>query len=251
MNQKHFSTQEALRFGWETMKNNFTFLAGLTLLVGFFSIGPDTYYKLLTGIPLTDPIPDRLEAFILPLSLLFFGIGIMLSIGKINIALKFVKHKKTGYSDLLERKQCYWKFLGASVLYGLIMLSCFLGGLITIMIVSIGFSIPLQSSQAMVIFPIAIIAIGFMIMLALKYQFYSYLIVDKNLGAQESLKESAQMTQGIKWDLLLFGMTLGLVNVLGFLAFGIGLLVTLPTTLLANAFVYSHLTRGHHHHKEQ
>jgi uncharacterized membrane protein len=45
--------------------------------------------------------------------------------------------------------------------------------------------------------------------LALKYQFYGYLIVDKGLGAVEALRESGRITEGAKKDILIFWLTLG------------------------------------------
>jgi uncharacterized membrane protein len=80
------------------------------------------------------------------------------------------------------------------------------------------------------------------IYLGLKYQFFSYLIVDKELGVLDSLKESSQITQGVKWQLFGFSLALIGINILGALAFGIGLLVTIPLTVVAHVFVYRKLS---------
>ncbi len=46
---------------------------------------------------------------------------------------------------------------------------------------------------------------------------------------------------GAKWDLFLFGLLLGLINFVGALVFLIGLFATIPTTMVAYAYVYRHL----------
>lgn len=73
---------------------------------------------------------------------------------------------------------------------------------------------------------------------ALQRLFYSYLIVDQKLSAVEALKKSGSITYGIKLDLFLFLLGVGILNLLGLICFGVGLFVTLPVTLLAFTDVY-------------
>ena len=79
------------------------------------------------------------------------------------------------------------------------------------------------------------------IYLAIKYQFFSFLIVDKNMGIMESFKKSEEMTQGVKMNLLLFSLALAGINILGALVFLVGLIVTIPTTVMATVYVYRKL----------
>jgi uncharacterized membrane protein len=61
----------------------------------------------------------------------------------------------------------------------------------------------------------------------------------------ESLGKSKKLTQGVKWHLVLFALALAALNVLGFLALVVGLLVTVPVSLLAFVHVYLKL-KAHH-----
>ncbi|MFA5841366.1 MAG: hypothetical protein WC835_00150 [Candidatus Paceibacterota bacterium] len=81
----------------------------------------------------------------------------------------------------------------------------------------------------------------------LRFQFYKFLIVDKEMEPIEALRGSAQMTRGHVWQL--FGLLCISValNILGLLALGVGLLVTVPVTLLAYTFVYKKLLAEEHH----
>ncbi|MBM3791956.1 MAG: hypothetical protein FJW35_16615, partial [Acidobacteria bacterium] len=79
---------------------------------------------------------------------------------------------------------------------------------------------------------------------AVKYIYVPYFIVDKDLGILESFSASGELTQGAKLELFLLWILLGLINMLGALCCGVGLLVTIPTTLMALAFVYRGLQGG-------
>ena len=76
---------------------------------------------------------------------------------------------------------------------------------------------------------------------AIKFQFFSYFIVDKEVGPIEALKKSAAITKGAKWDLFVFGALLGLINLAGALCVVVGLFATIPTTMVAIAFIYRKL----------
>jgi uncharacterized membrane protein len=73
---------------------------------------------------------------------------------------------------------------------------------------------------------------------ALKFQFYGYYIVDKNLKPVDALKMSAMSTSGKKGNLFVFFVLLGLINFLGLIALLVGLLISVPVTLLAYVYVY-------------
>lgn len=75
-----------------------------------------------------------------------------------------------------------------------------------------------------------------------RYGFFPFFIIDKEAGPIEALKLSAKATEGIRWPIfLLFLACLGL-DILGFLLLGVGLLITIPITLLALAKVYRQIT---------
>jgi uncharacterized membrane protein len=77
--------------------------------------------------------------------------------------------------------------------------------------------------------------------LAIKFRFYRYFIIDQRLGPIEALKRSYEITAGSEWELFLFYLLIIGVNLLGALACGIGLLATVPASMVAEAFVYRKL----------
>jgi uncharacterized membrane protein len=75
----------------------------------------------------------------------------------------------------------------------------------------------------------------------LEFAFAGYLVVDQKLDPIQALRASRQLTDGVKGPLLGFALLLLGLNLLGVLAFGIGLLVTVPASYLAGAWVYRRL----------
>lgn len=209
---KNFSKGEAIRFGWNTTLKNLWFLIGL-LLIAWFS---PALLSLVMNLLKSSLGGDQSLAF-LPVSIIFALLSgvlrIIVDIGLIQITLKFVDGQKAQVSDLFSGYPLFWNYLAGSTLYGLIVI----GGFILLIIPGIIWSI--------------------------KFGYYSYLIIDKKMGPIEALKQSSKITQGVKWNLLIFHMLLGLIILTGALALVVGLFVAIPTTMLASAFVYRKLSK--------
>jgi uncharacterized membrane protein len=200
MIQKEFSIGEALEYGWNTMKTNFGFFIGI-IIVSWIVTGIPT----LIAVILQEDAPG--------VSFLFRLAGIVLStiiqIGILRIALKFVDGQPPEFNDLFTSfKGYFWRYLGASILFGLIVL----GGMFLLIVPGI--------------------------IWAVKFQYFGYLIVDQNLGVMDSLKKSSDITNGVKWPLFGFAVLLVLINYGGAVLLFIGLLATIPITMMANVSVY-------------
>lgn len=204
--KKDFSISEALSFGWSQTKINLTFFIKILLV-----------YLLVFGLPqlITMQFSESSEVIavviVIIISIATTIFRIIFDIGLINIALKINDKQKVEVEDLYSKYNLILKYLIASILYGLMV------GLGLILLIIPG------------------------IYLALRFQFFSYLIIDKNLGPIEALKQSSKMTRGVKLQLLLFGIVSGLINMVGVLALIVGLILTLPTTAIAQAHVYRKL----------
>ncbi len=81
-----------------------------------------------------------------------------------------------------------------------------------------------------------------MIILSLRLSFYSYLIVDRNLGAFDSLRGSYQITRGHAWQILGLFLLAFLINVAGLIACLVGLVFTMPYTMLLLVVAYLSLS---------
>lgn len=141
------------------------------------------------------------------------AVSMILSLGLITIALKVIDGKKPELEDLYKSYPLLVNYFLASVLLG-----------IAIVLGLIFFIVP-----------------G--IYLALKYQFTPYLIVDKKMGVMDAIKKSGEMTSGKLMDLFALALVNIGITILGALAFGIGLLVSAPVSMLIVAHVYRKLSK--------
>ena len=82
------------------------------------------------------------------------------------------------------------------------------------------------------------------IWIAIRLQFYQYFIVDDECGAIDSLKQSFIMTDTHINLLLQFILCVLAINCLGLLFFGIGIVFTVPFSLLSMTILYLSLKRG-------
>lgn len=92
--------------------------------------------------------------------------------------------------------------------------------------------------QAVIIFVGIILLVIPGIVAALILMFTQLSVVDKGLNPIEALKNSYYLTKGHLLELFVFVLVIMVLNIIGLLALVIGLLVTLPVSLIAVAHVY-------------
>ncbi len=196
-----FGKREAIRFGWEGMKNNFVFYFFVLILSAILTGG----LSALGNIKINGWHPFWPFGFISTILGLFFSIAF------IRIGLKIVDGGTPEIADLWASYRVFWKYLGAYVLYFLIVL----GGLILLIVPGI--------------------------IWAIKYSFFGYFVVDQDLGPVEAIKASGRITHETKWQLFLLGLLFFCIVLLGALACGVGLFAAIPTVMIAIAFVFRKL----------
>ena len=82
------------------------------------------------------------------------------------------------------------------------------------------------------------------IIIALALMFTSYLIIDKHRGPLEAIQESKRITKGHRMQLLLLVLAIVGINILGLIALVVGLLVSIPVSMLAVVHAYRKLEHG-------
>lgn len=202
MTTKKFSKGEAVRFGWDTMKDNLGFFIGLLIVVGLISFVPGIIGRLVS---------EKASVLSIIIGIASGVLDLVITMGLIRIAIRFCDNDKGELADLFSCFPLFFKYLFGLILYGLIVA----GGTILLIIPGIIWGI--------------------------KFRFFSYFIVDKGVGPIEALKRSSAITKGAKWDLFVFGLLLSVIHVLGALCLLIGLFATVPTIMVADAFVYRKL----------
>lgn len=203
MSPRFFSKSDAILFGWNTLKKNFGFFLGLLAVVVAVNL---TVALVMSSI--SDEAP---RALVIALGIISWILDLLISIGIIKISLKFCDQEQASYGDLFSAYRLLLNLMIGAIIYGAM--------------VAIG--------------TVFLIVPG--IYLAIRYQFYDYLIIDKGMGPVEAIKRSGSLTEGVKLNLVLFWLMLVGINILGLIALGVGLLATVPISWLANAYVYRRL----------
>lgn len=197
-----------VRFGWDTFKKRPWFFVGMTLLIGVISgvLGQVGSFDEKTVVDV---------GMIIALAGVFVSVvgQILMKMGTISFALK--AHDAPEHAKVVDlwAPEMFWKYFLASLLVGLIVIV----GLILLIVPGI--------------------------IWGLRYAFVPYLIIDRKLPVMDALRESARITLGHKWQLLGLVIVFALLNILGAIALLVGLLVTIPVTMLA--FVHTYRTLEH------
>ena len=131
--------------------------------------------------------------------------------GLIRMTLRFVDGDKGELADLFSTFPLILKFLVASIAVGVVVMV----GFCLLVIPGIYWSIRLY------MFP--------------------WVLVDKDVGPFEAMRQSWEMTRGSCWNFFLLALLLGAVNILGTIALLIGLLITVPLSIVAVGYTYRRL----------
>ncbi len=203
MANEKFSIKEAITYGWDTFKGNAPFFLGLMVALALVSIVPDWIAgKIFT---------QGTIAFTL-VNILLRLVGLFLGMITTRLSLDIHDQGRADFSRLSELIPQFLPYLGGKILYGLIVLV----GLVLLVVPGI--------------------------IVSYMFLYVGYLIVDRRLGPIEALKESRAITDGVKWDLFLFSLVVLVLNILGMLMLFVGLLITVPVTLMASVYVYRKLS---------
>ena len=202
MDDKKFSIAESIGFGWTLMKSNIGFLLLVFIAVIFYAV-------ISSAIIEEYLVAGTVEYF--ALSFLQWLGSMLLSMGILKISLKLHDGDDASFSDLFSS----WELLINYILVQIVSSFLILLGLFLLIIPGI--------------------------ILAVKFSFAGYFVVDKGLNPIEALRKSAAITKGVKWDLLGLYLVIGCINLVGFVCLVVGLLITIPITWLALAFVYRKL----------
>lgn len=84
----------------------------------------------------------------------------------------------------------------------------------------------------------------------LRFAFFPYFIVDKNMGPIDALKESYEVTKHHMWDIFAFWVAVKIIISLGFVSW-MGIVITWPLSTLAYACFYRKLVVDHVHNEHQ
>lgn len=198
-----FESSEAIKFGWGKMKENTWFFVQVMLVI--FSV-----QIIIGSIQETDFVKAN-SVIEIAMSIFSWVIAAIIEMGAIRIALDVVRDKKPRFEDLWSQNDKLVDFLLTNILYSLKVIA----GLILLIVPGL--------------------------IWAVKHMFYSYMVVDGGEKPFEAMRKSGEITDGEKWNLVVFGFYCLGLNILGLLCLVVGLFFTIPATMIATAYVFEKL----------
>lgn len=204
MDEQSFKVGEFISQGWKFTKEHLGFLISYVIIMFIMSF-------LFSGVADALYQQGRVLLSVL-MHLAGWIVGVFIQMGLYNSSLLITSGIKPGFDQLYSNDRHFISYVVSSILFGLM--------------VTIGF--------------ILLIVPGFYLMA--RYGLFPYFILDKNMGPIQALEAASQASEGKRWFLFLMFISLILLNIVGALLLGIGLLFTFPITFLALAAVYRKIT---------
>ena len=141
-------------------------------------------------------------------SALIFFINTVIQLGMFKIALHIVNNNKFDFSTLFITGGYIFNFIITSLIY-------YIGVIVGIFL---------------------LIVPG--IMFSVLFMFYPFIMIEKGTMPIDSLKISYKLVKNNLWQIFVICIVLYFINYLGAMAFYIGVTITLPFTLIAQALLY-------------
>jgi hypothetical protein len=198
--------RETIRIAWDTFKNHWGILWGALVVALVINAVFDVAGRVL----------DK-ESLLISLGIGALGmvVSVVVQLGIYRIALDVIQGKSPVLEQLFSEQAKALRFFGASVLYAGIVL----GGLILLIVPGI--------------------------MWGIKFSYYGYAILDRNLDIMESLRFSAKITEGQKWNIFKLYLVFGVLFLVSIVPLLVGWVATVPMGVVLGAIVYTKLVAAH------
>jgi len=225
------------------------FTKKMMLFIGMFSM--IVLITLIMGILSPDTSEGQSVQFILfRLASNLFGMG--LTLGSIRIILDVIGGVETKIENLFNSFQLLIPYIGAYLLFSLGMLLLYIPFSRLIISTDSGLKLveSFLSGDIDVLIQLMTYSINFNYLFLyllpcfymwIKIQFFPYFIISKEMGAIEALKKSYEITEGQSPTLVLFFITLIMINLVGLIPLGLGLVFTIPFSLVATGVMFTAL----------
>jgi uncharacterized membrane protein len=164
-----------------------------------------------------------------------------INIGQILVLLDIARGREASFGDVFTGGRYLLRAILAMILFGLVMIGTVVLGMVPGVLVwaAVGRDAP-AGPIALVLG--CVIAAIVAVILSLRLSQFLYVIIDRDEGALDALRISAQITRGHLGTIFVLYLLMFAINFGGVLACFIGLIFTAPFTVLMLAVTYLALT---------
>lgn len=237
-----FSIRAAIRFAWETFKKRPWIFIGAAVIIFIVNLLVEAFVASFDG-----------SGFEIVGMVVSFAASTLIGLGMTAFFLK--AHDAVEGVDIKElwHPHGFWKYLGTTILNGLAVIVVFTPFVIALLL-TIGMtalsatmnaadvmaSLSVMTIVLLLLFLFTSVILG--VYVSSMLIFSTYAVVDRALGPIAALKESIKITASNRLKIIGLLGALLLLNLAGALAIFVGLLVTVPMTLIAIVHVYRTLS---------
>lgn len=229
-----FKIGKVVSFGWERVKKKWKFLV-IAQIVSLAVMG------LTQGMLVL--VPEGQVGLVVGLTIVGTLVSMVVQVGWLGVALRIAAKKKVVYKDFIPQASVVWMvfLMGLTVGIGMFLAWLLAGGVvITLGLLTAGlFKDMAWMWLGLVVAILALVAAT--VFVSVRIRLAQWVIVDRQIGPLEALVLSWKMTRGHVWKLIGLGLLLVLINALGAILLLVGLLVTIPLSLIVEARVYREL----------
>jgi uncharacterized membrane protein len=162
-----------------------------------------------------------------------------LGLGLLRLCLNIINNAEVNFSLLFSSFHMLIPYSLATILYfGALLLAAFPGLFVLIATTSLdldNFLLPTNSIQNILGVILMIVPV---IYLSVRLQFYDYFLVDEECGIMESITKSADLSKGYVLELFILSATLALIILISIIPMGLGLLFSVPLSMVATTYIY-------------
>ncbi len=228
--KQYFNFEEIFSFAWTKTKQHAWFLVCMAMI----------YAVIMSAVDRTMGL-EEITALLVALSLL-------------SMSLIIVRNESFSFSDIFNRlrsPKLVLNFLALTVIY-IAAICIFVMPFIAAFMLTVntamtngGFSAVPSKLIVVILTTLVLLLPG--IYVSVRFKFYPYVLLEnEHLNIVDVIKHTEKLTRGHFWQLFIFFIMLAVLNILGALAFMVGLFLTIPVSVLAVAHVYRKL-QGHAH----
>lgn len=229
MTKQQFNFEEIFSFAWSKTKQHAWFLVCIFII-----------YAIIMSAVRFVPVLEQV-------------VGLMIVLSILSMAHIIVRDHSFSFEDLFNRLRSpnlVIKFMVLTVIY-VAAVSIFIIPFIAALSVTLGaiflngFSVLTGKLLMVLVSTLALLIPG--IFVSIRFKFYPFVLLEnENMNVVDVAKHTYKLTCCAFWQLLGFFITIAVLNTLGFLAFGVGLVLTVPVSILAIAHLFRKLE--HHNH---
>ena len=231
------SKKEIIIRSWNIMKGHISLMAIIVIFIFSLNVLLSIIQEKLLGDITYQSILFIMAAYL-------FQMG--LNLGFLRICLNMINNDEVNFTMLFSSFHMLISYALATIIYlaslllaaspGLILFIIYIAKDIHNLSLSMG-NMPTILCVILMFIPSAYISV--------RLQYYEYFIIDEECGILESIKKSADISKGYVLELFIIGSILTLIILISIIPMGLGLMASIPLSLVANSYIYLKLKNNY------